>query len=243
MDRLPDWRPVQAAEPSDGARSDAPAGPKDSVDGAGDAARWRVIALAGILAAIFAGGSLAATLGAPAGEISFDPAPHASAEPGPDATPLATASAMVVIDVGGAVERPGLYRLVAGSRVGDALAAAGGYSPAVDLQLAGQRINLAAPLIDGLKIHVPRRGEQVTATPTVADGPAAVPATGGGLIDVNTADQRSLETLPGIGPVTAGKIIAARAEAPFGSIEELLGRKVVGPATMEKIRQLITVTP
>jgi competence protein ComEA len=151
----------------------------------------------------------------------------------------------LLVDVEGAVERPGLHRLSPGSRVGDAIAAAGGYSTQVDIAAAAERLNLAQRIADGDKIHVPARGdEDWTPQPTApAAAPEASTPTTGGLIDINTATEAQLDTLPGIGPVTAGKIIAARQEAAFASVDELLGRKVVGPATFEKIRELVTVGP
>jgi competence protein ComEA len=142
----------------------------------------------------------------------------------------------LVVDVAGAVRSPGLYRLPAGARVGDAISAAGGFGPAVDTVAVSAGLNLAAPLSDGQKIVVPARG---AATSSPSGGSAGNPA-GSALVDVNHASQAELEALPGIGPATAQKIIAARVEHPFASAHELLDRKLVGNATWEKIRDLVT---
>lgn len=138
----------------------------------------------------------------------------------------------IVVDVAGAVRAPGLYRLPAGARVGDAISAAGGFGPAVDAVAVATLINLAAPLSDGDKVVVPARG---AATDQTAGGDP-----GTRLVDLNRASQSELEALPGIGPVTAGKIIAARTERPFRDAQELLDRGIVGRATWEKIRDLVT---
>jgi competence protein ComEA len=141
-------------------------------------------------------------------------------------------SAEIVVDVAGAVALPGLHRLRAGDRVGDAIEAAGGYAPRVDLAAASLSLNLAQTLEDGTKVLVPELGIDRL------DAPAA----GDGRIDLNLADQAELETLPGIGPVTAGKIIDARAEERFSSTRDLRSRGIVGESVFEDIEGLVVVS-
>jgi competence protein ComEA len=150
----------------------------------------------------------------------------------------------IVVNVVGAVVRPGVYRLPTGARVADAIAAAGGFGPRVAAGRVDRELNLAAVVHDGDRILVPSR-DDTTATEgsTAASGGNGSGGAGSGptLIDLNTATEAELDTLPGIGPVTAAKIVAARSEAPFRSVDELLERKVVGPATFDKIKALVTV--
>jgi len=135
----------------------------------------------------------------------------------------------LVVDVAGAVMRPGLVRLRLGDRVGDAIAAAGGFSPRVDLAETGRSLNLAETLADGAKVVVSELGTQPMVGAAAEDG----------LVDLNSADQAALEGLPGIGPVTAAKIIEAREQQRFGSIDELRTRDVVGEAVFEDIQGLV----
>lgn len=180
------------------------------------------------------------------------------AQGGPPPTDPATAAveaaSPVVVEVGGAVARPGVYRLPAGSRVADAIAAAGGFGSRVDVEAADRALNLAALVRDGDEIHVPARGEAPASAVagggsdsggagSGAGGATGGGATGGGLIDLNRATAEQLDTLPGVGPATAAKIIAAREERPFASLEDVGARKVVGAATLAKIRALVTVGP
>lgn len=139
----------------------------------------------------------------------------------------------LVVDVEGGVNEPGIHHLPAGSRVADALAAAGGYAEAADLAAAAQSLNLAAELVDGQQILVPliRAGAG-------ADGGGGG---GGGLLNLNHATQAELEALPGIGPVTAERIISARNEQPFASLDELVTRDVLTARQLEQITDLVTV--
>ena len=149
----------------------------------------------------------------------------------------------LVVDVAGAVVTPGVYRLPPGSRVRDAVNAAGGFSPRVDAERVGTELNLAAAVADGAEIRVPSRDDPAPADP--GGGGAGGPGTGGGagsaLINLNSATQAELESLPGIGPVGAGKILESRASAPFANVDELRDRGLVGEKTFEKIKPLVTV--
>jgi competence protein ComEA len=144
--------------------------------------------------------------------------------PTPLPTPLPTA-APVRFHILGAVNAPGVYTLPPGAQIQDAIEAASGASADADLG----RLNLAVVVEDQQQIIVPGRG---------VEGPNA------GLVNVNTADSETLQTLPGTGPVTADKIIAYREEhGPFGVVDDIIGVKGIGEATLEKLRPLITVGP
>ena len=134
----------------------------------------------------------------------------------------------VVVHVDGAVAKPGVYKLADGSRVADAVGAAGGLTTEAD----GVRINLAAKVADGQKIYIARVGESVSQS---AGG--SVAGVSGSLVNINTASESELDKLPGVGPVTVQKIVASR---PYGSLEELLTKKVVTGSVFEKIKALVT---
>lgn len=148
--------------------------------------------------------------------------------------------AMVVVQVAGAVVRPGVYTLPTGSRVEDAIHAAGGYSPDVDPRGAESRLNLAAKLQDAQSIVVPRRGDMSDrpASGSSGTGDSAAPS---GPLNLNTATSAQLDALPGIGPATAAKIIASREQLPFASVDDLVTRKLVAASTLAKFRDQVTV--
>ncbi|MES2209933.1 MAG: ComEA family DNA-binding protein [Chloroflexota bacterium] len=150
----------------------------------------------------------------------------------------AGADQLLVIDVAGAVVDPGVYRLPPGSRVGDAIAIAGGYGPRVDARRVAVELNLAAPLSDGQHLSVPSR-DDVAPIGGAIDPPAG--GTTGGLLDLNRATAAELDALPGIGPVTAAKIIAARDSSPFTAVQDLRDRKLVGQKVFDGLRDLVTV--
>jgi len=149
------------------------------------------------------------------------------------------------VDVAGAVHTPGVYTLPAASIIADAIAAAGG--PANDADL--DRVNKAVPLSDGMQVYVPHEAEAAAPQP-VAPVPAKAAAAplpetsaaeagdSGALLDLNTATLAELDTLPGVGPATAQRIIDGR---PYGSIEDLMRVKGIGQATFDKLKERITV--
>lgn len=141
-------------------------------------------------------------------------------------------SQKIVVDVEGAVIDPGVYKINSDSRLVDALAAAGGLSEEADREYVQKNINLAQKVSDGLKIYVPRVGEEVkgVASSVSADS-------GGPVININTASASQLDSLPGVGQVTAGKIIDGR---PYSDSKELVDRKIVGQSTFDKIKDQIS---
>jgi competence protein ComEA len=135
----------------------------------------------------------------------------------------------LVVDVVGAVRRPGLYRLAAGARVADALTHAGGPTPKADLE----QVNLAAPVADGQQIVVPRRVPS-SAPPAAGAEPAQT-----GPVHLNTATLEQLDSLPGVGPVTAQKILDYRTQhGGFRSVDELDAISGIGPARLDQLRGL-----
>jgi competence protein ComEA len=178
--------------------------------------RWLVLGVP-VLALVAASAALALR---PADPPAVEPAPAPTAAPTPPP---------IVVDVVGAVAHPGVVRLPAGSRVLDALLAAGGMTGEADL-LA---LNKAAPLRDGMRIYVPRPGEAV---PAGALGSAAETK-----VDLNTATASELDALPGIGPSTAQAIVRARSARPFHAVEELQTRGLVSARVFADLRDLVSV--
>lgn len=189
--------------------------------------RRLLLAAAGSLALILLLGRF--VLGA--GTTTVAPLPPPPAE---NASVTGQPAARVVVDVVGAVRRPGLYRLEQGSRIADAVARAGGATGKADLAL----VNLAAPLADGEQVVVPKRG----APGAAGGGGAGAGGTGvpTGPVHLSTATLDQLDSLPGIGPVTAQKILDYRAKhGAFSSVDELDAVPGIGPSRMDQLRDLV----
>jgi competence protein ComEA len=169
---------------------------------------------------------------------SFAPAPGSAsvAMSSPSISPTPSPAA-VVVDVTGWVAHPGVYEFSTGQRVIDAVQRAGGARRGADLSA----INLAAPLVDGSQIVVPRTGGST--------GPGNGPRSGGvmgaggvALVNINSATEQQLETLSGVGPVLAAAIVAYRSQhGPFRSVDDLLDVSGIGPATLAELRPQVTV--
>jgi competence protein ComEA len=171
----------------------------------------------------------------PATPSAAPPVSGAAAPPSSSASPTASAVSLIV-DVTGAVRRPGVFEFAPGDRVIDAVERAGGALDKADLTL----LNLAAPLTDGQQILVPKRGDVPSGTVPVG----TTPGTGstGALVNINTADESTLETLNGVGPVLGAAIIQYRTEhGPFASVDQLDEVSGIGPATLEDLRSQVTV--
>lgn len=138
----------------------------------------------------------------------------------------------IVVDMSGGVQTPGVYELPEGSRIADGIYAAGGLSRDADQLALEKGINQAQRLLDGAKVYIPVKGKTQPSVNTIDAKAASGEVQSGGVISINSAAQASLESLPGIGPVTATKIIQGR---PYMSLEELVSKKVVGQKTYEKL--------
>lgn len=137
------------------------------------------------------------------------------------------------VDVSGEVLNPGVYQLPVGSRIEEAIKAAGGIKTSADPDFVAKNLNLAQKVSDGMKIYVPKLAEANQAGNQAVAGSSTSEV----LININTAPLSDLDKLPGVGEVTAQKIIDSR---PFGSLEELLIKKAVSKATYEKIKDLVS---
>jgi len=173
------------------------------------------------------------------GDAAVAALPFAGTGTAPTTVPVPST---LVVHAAGGVARPGVYRLDVGSRVGDLLTAAGGVAADGDLD----RLNLAATLADGARIYVPRLGQADIPQPAETDTPAGAPGGGArsdsGPIDLNRATADQLESLPGVGPSIAAAIIDHRErKGPFGSVDELVDVRGIGPARLEQLRPLVRV--
>jgi competence protein ComEA len=157
----------------------------------------------------------------------------ASAEPPAAGELRAEPTPRLVVHVVGAVRRPGLYRLADGARIADALRRAGGATRRADLSL----VNLAAPVSDGTQVVVPRRAPPA---PALAGGGGGDPGAAAGPVHLNTATVEQLDELPGVGPVTAQKIVEYREQhGAFSSVDDLDAIPGIGPARLEQLRELV----
>jgi len=150
--------------------------------------------------------------------------------------PVVTVPTVLVVHVAGAVAMPGVYRLDPGDRVFAAVEAAGGALPEALLHA----VNLAAPLADGQRVHVPVEGEAIAPDPQafVPDGPSAAV----GPISINTASETELLGLPGVGPVIAAAIVEfRRVNGPFSSVDDLVRVGGIGPAKLESMRARVVL--
>lgn len=187
--------------------------------------RWGGAAVAVLVVAVVALVGWLSSSGAP---VDVD-LPRA-APPVAGATSVVTETATA--HAAGAVGRPGVYRLPPGARVTDLLDAAGGPSPDADLD----QLNLAAPVADGERIYVPKRGE---AAPPVAGAASGAPV---GPVNLNTATADQLDALPGVGPATAAAILDWRKQnGRFRTVEDLLEVRGIGDARLADLRDKVKV--
>lgn len=142
----------------------------------------------------------------------------------------------ILVDIAGAVVKPGVYKLPDNSRIQDGLVAAGGLSANAGREYIAKNLNLATRLIDGSKVFIPILGEAVSGAEVLNASSEGIVV--GALININSSSESQLDSLPGIGPVTAQKIITGR---PYGSVDELLSKKIVGAKVFEQIKEKVSV--
>jgi competence protein ComEA len=195
-----------------------------------DPRRVALLALVAVAVVVFGARQLAGGSAQPAPPAKNAVLPVQPAAGGAGA--ISSGDGEVTVHVAGAVRHPGVYRLRQGSRVDDAVRRAGGARERADLSA----VNLAAPLEDGRQILVPARAPAGAAP--AASAPGAAPAK----INLNTATAEQLDTLAGVGPATAAKILAHREQhGAFGSVEELGDVPGIGERRLEALRELVTV--
>jgi competence protein ComEA len=200
--------------------------------------------VAGFVLVVVAAALVLWARGAPA-QIAPPATPPAGESAALAQTSASPTAGFLYVDVSGAVRRPGLYKLQPGSRVADAIRAAGGAVRRADLDV----LNLAQPLTDGVKVDVARTGTSqgtVASSAATTSGAAGttgvVPSPTVPIVNINTADEPTLELIPGVGPVTANAILDYRSRiGRFSTIEQLLDVNGIGPATIENIRPYITI--
>lgn len=162
-------------------------------------------------------------------DVSFD-SPQAS-----QVTPMVEQKFMV--DISGAVRNPGVYAFGGEDRIVDAIKKAGGLAANADTSYIAKSVNEAMKLADGMKIYIPKVGESVPQTSVAGTSNSVLGATTG-LISINSATESELDSLPGVGAVTAGKIIGSR---PYTSVEELISKKVISSSVYAKIKDKISL--
>jgi len=203
--------------------------------------RRQMIAYAAIAAVVIALGVRYVVAPGASGSPDAGQLVLAPVETAPSAASSPSAAADVLVHVCGAVRSPGVVRLPAGARIADALDLAGG--PTARAELAG--VNLAAKVADGQQVVVPERGAQPVAGGSAADPAAAAAGTAaaaGGLVNINTASLSELDTLQGVGPSTAQKIIDYRtANGGFTSVEQLKDVPGIGDAKFAALKDFVTV--
>ncbi len=143
----------------------------------------------------------------------------------------------IVIDISGAVNNPGVYKLASDDRIEDAINSANGFSSNANQEYISKYLNLAQKVSDGMKIYIPRGDEQIPTTGLTTQGVVAG-ASKNAVVNINTSTQAELEALPGIGLVTASKIISGR---PYTKTEDLLTQKIVPKNTFEKIKDSLVL--
>jgi competence protein ComEA len=247
MSEVAPWRALEDSAPKSGDAATVAPGPPASTASL-LRPTWIVAAL--VAAALIAGAAIWLVASGGRGTVVVDgggPVPDRSGMAGAIVVGGGSADpggARLVVDVQGAVARPGIVELAPGARVADAIAAAGGFGPRVAAERVAQTLNLAALVKDGDQVVVPSRDDPTAAPTTPTGGGSGNGGGGGGTtgpVDLNRATLAELDVLPGIGPVTAAKIIAAREEQAFASVDDLRTRKILGAATFDKVKDLVVV--
>jgi competence protein ComEA len=200
--------------------------------------RRETVALGALATLLVAGALIAYVRARPVAAAPLAPVVSVSASP--------DAAARIWVDVAGAVRRPGVYRFDEGTRVFEAIRAAGGFARDADRHA----INLARAVADGEQIVVPRKGESAAGAGSPANGGAGSggggrgggPGARGGAVNINAAAESDFEGLPGIGPVLAQRIVDYRAQhGPFHVVEDLMKVPGIGPKKFESLKPYVTV--